>query len=253
MEVIHSKSPPPPPRVVQTIKPSVKAYFQNCCAVALQKIHEDPGDESTWKLLFLFPRMILTPFTRGSKQGKGDAKCVCQKFLNWRWAELVHLSETQTRKVSHGNEEARRAAALRLVRCSELSRASKVLTSNRLAPASADTTKKLASKRPSRSNNVEVHLSPHNTFTSLQQSLLFDIIRKSPRGSGTGLSRWRFEHFRVLFDIDATANGLFSACSAIAKGILPDTAMKLMSSSKLIAIPKTNGDVRPIAIGESLR
>ena len=39
----------------------------------------------------------------------------------------------------------------------------------------------------------------------------------------------------------------------IAKGRIPSGASTLLSASRLIAIPKSNGDVRPIAIGESLR
>ena len=52
-----------------------------------------------------------------------------------------------------------------------------------------------------------------------------------------------------MIDNENTAKCLFSACSAIAKGILPPQIAKLMSSSRLIALP---GDVRPIAVGDAL-
>ena len=45
---------------------------------------------------------------------------------------------------------------------------------------------------------------------------------------------------------------LFGACCHIAKGLLPDSIAPLFTASKLIALPKGNGDVRPIAIGETV-
>ena len=49
------------------------------------------------------------------------------------------------------------------------------------------------------------------------------------------------------------AECIHTACSSIANGSLPGSVPELFSSSQLIALPKSNGDVRPIAIGESLR
>ena len=128
-----------------------------------------------------------------------------------------------------------------------------MLTSSGLAEASADTTAKLASKHPARASEIPKNTTPHHKSISLSRSVLFDVIRKSPRGSGTGPSGWRFEHLKALLESDITADCLFSACSAIAQGILPEAASNLLSSSRLIAIPKPNGDVRPIAIGECIR
>ena len=242
-----------PPRVVQTINSSVKARFQDCCAIALKKIQDNPDDVSAWKLLFLIPRMLLRPMVRGGKNGLRDVKLAYEKFLSWQWEDLVKLQGLPTKRASYGNEEARIAAALRLVRCGELSRASKVLTSTGLAESSAETTAKLALKHPRRSTTIIREATPHHESINLTRSILFDVIRRSPRGSGTGPSGWRFEHLKVLIENDFTADCLFSACTAIAHGILPEIATKLLSSSRLIAIPKPNGDVRPIAIGECIR
>ena len=134
-----------------------------------------------------------------------------------------------------------------------MSRASRVLTSNGLAPSNEDTAQKLASKHPPRSSQFPLLPNESCESITLSRSLFCDAIRQAPRGSGTGPSGWRFEHFKVLLENDETADGLFSACSAFAKGILPDAAVTLFSSSRLIALPKPNGDLRPIAIGESIR
>ena len=169
------------------------------------------------------------------------------------WEELVCLEDSVAAKSTKGTEEACRAAALWLVRCGELSRASKVLTSAGLAPSTADTAKKLASKHPPRVKSIDLLNTPHSAAINLSENVFCDTVRRSPRGSGVGPSGWRFEHFKVLIDNENTAKCLFSACSAIAKGILPPEIAQLMSSSRLIALSKSNGDLRPIAVGDALR
>ena len=56
----------------------------------------------------------------------------------------------------------------------------------------------------------------------------------------------------ILGDM-STAEGLFSLCSVIARGDLPLEIAKLLSASKLVALPTPNGDMRPVAVGECLR
>ena len=52
---------------------------------------------------------------------------------------------------------------------------------------------------------------------------------------------------------DEAADGLHFICSYIAKGCVSPNAIQLLSSSRLIALRKPNGDERPIAIAETLR
>ena len=85
----------------------------------------------------------------------------------------------------------------------------------------------------------------------LKKSVFLESLRKCPRGSRADPSGWRFEHLRVLKDNASTSDLLFSLCSLIAEGKVPFSAVPLLSCSCLIALPKLNGDVRPIAIGET--
>ena len=48
-------------------------------------------------------------------------------------------------------------------------------------------------------------------------------------------------------------SSLHSACTSIAQGSIPREIAVLLSASRLISLPKSNGDVRPIAVGEVLR
>ena len=59
------------------------------------------------------------------------------------------------------------------------------------------------------------------------------------------------EHFKVLIGSEELGECLYDVCSAIA--ILPESVRRLLSASRLVALRKSNNEVRPIAIGESLR
>ena len=124
------------------------------------KIQDDPSDVSAWKLLCLIARMNLTPLVKGRRHAIKNMKEVYQKFLSWEWEEIVCLEGSLAAKPTKENEEARRAAALRLVRCGELSKASRVLTSAGLAPSTADTAKKLAAKHPPRVKSIDILNTP---------------------------------------------------------------------------------------------
>ena len=76
------------------------------------------------------------------------------KFLDWRWKELVNLNETRSPKKPGCKDDQQKQAALRLVRCGELSRAARVLTSVGLAPTCEETVQKLERKHPARSEEI---------------------------------------------------------------------------------------------------
>ena len=80
---------------------------------------------------------------------------------------------------------------------------------------------------------------------------LFNVVKRLPRGSSAGPSGWRYEHIQALSNSLITSDHLHAVCAAIASGSLPISIRPLLSSSRLIALPKANGDVRLIAIGET--
>ena len=50
-----------------------------------------------------------------------------------------------------------------------------------------------------------------------------------------------------------TGDVLLAVCSSITEGNIPGSIATYLSAARLIALPKSNGDVRPIAIGEVFR
>jgi hypothetical protein len=184
----------------------------------------------------------------------------CHLFKSFQWNKLLSLYALSTSSTSLSSRprsnarETLKRAALRLVRCGELSRAAKLLTSPGLAPASPEVASKLAAKHPARVKEIPNQANlPLPEPIDLSSLLFFTTISKLPRGLGSGPSGWKFEHFRALVSKSTSAEMFFSVCNLVAKGSMPDVAAKLLSAARLIAIPKPNGDVRPIAVGECLR
>ena len=197
--------------------------------------------------------MLLSQTRRGGRLGVIEMRSVFQKFLSYRWEELLQLNQ-RSKKSDRFPSDYQTKVALKLIRQGELSRAARMLTSNGLAPESEETVSKLKFKHPARRSDP--HYQPPaagDTGLILDQHTLMQAIRKAPRGSSAGPSGWRYEHLKCLIGINETADLLSSACNSIAQGHLPEETIQLLSSSRLIALPKKSNDVRPIAIGEVFR
>ena len=241
-----------PPNTVRVVSQKLKPLFQDCCDIAFKRILNDPSDESGLKLLFLLPIMVLR-HTRGGSSAVGQARSAFQTFLQFRWNQLLFGKKLTAGPLrSSLNAEVRQRAALILIKRGELSRAAKLLVSPELAPATAEDAERLAAKHPPREKNVPTSC---EAFQSLSLSRLefLKTLRNTPKGSGCGPSGWKYEHMKALVNRSTTAEGLFSVCDLIAQGKIPPAIHEVISSSRLIASPKENGAVRPIAIGECLR
>ena len=106
-----------------------------------------------------------------------------------------------------------------------------------------------------RPDEISVDLSSSSPPSSphMDRVAFKNTIKSAPRGSGCGPSGWRYEHIQAIFEDDKSADLLYVMCNHIALGKVPYKIIPLLSGSTLIALPKSNGDVRPIAIGEVFR
>ena len=80
---------------------------------------------------------------------------------------------------------------------------------------------------------------------------LKNTIKSAPRGCGP--SGWRYEHIQAIFEDEKSADLLYMMCNHIALGKVPSKIIPLLLGSRLIALPKSHGDVRPIAVREVFR
>ena len=104
------------------------------------------------------PRMILRPPARGRKAITKDIRSNYDKFLNFKWADLLDLSCHSECQGSKDQCFHARKAAMNLLRVGELSHAAQALTSSGLAPASEKTVTKLATKHIREHATWKMHL-----------------------------------------------------------------------------------------------
>ena len=120
---------------------------------------------------------------------------------------------------------------------------------------SEDVAERLAREHPQREYDIVRDQYAHSfSPIELSRASFLTAVNSLPRGSGTGPSAWQYEHLKILAECESTEESLFSVFSMIAKGRISSGASStLLSASHVISILKSNRDVRPIAVGESLR
>ena len=127
-----------------------------------------------------------------------------------------------------------------------------MLLSPGLAPVSADTIVKLTLQHPARVKSVPCpEVLPQST--SLSESLFFATLSKLSKSSKSGPSEWNFDHFKALASRSTTDGKFFTVCNLIARRSIPHGIVELLSASRLVALSKPSGDVRPIPVGECIR
>ena len=94
------------------------------------------------------------------------------------------------------------------------------------------------------------HDAPQGGPAQVEADALSHILLRLPRGTAAGLSGWTYEHVRAagLYD-KRTGEAMRGFVNDILSGAIPHS--DLLLASRLIALEKPHGGVRPIAIGEA--
>jgi hypothetical protein len=88
-----------------------------------------------------------------------------------------------------------------------------------------------------------------------------DIIHRRKKLKRPGIDKLRFDHLKILIGYENSehpgqqefANLLANICTLIMDGDAPREVYDLLRDNELVAIPKSNNDVRPIGMGSTLR
>jgi hypothetical protein len=92
----------------------------------------------------------------------------------------------------------------------------------------------------------------HVVEPTIDPDKLTKTLKRMCTGAAAGPSGLTMEHMRVLIETELGMELLAGVCTLIASGKLPEEAKSLLLSSRLIALEKPDGGIRPIAIGETL-
>ena len=217
--------------------------------------HPDPAIRraAAW-LVLLLPTLLLHPVMRG---GRGGASAWNRRFrLFWSgdWTTLRHEALAwRTDVYRDGSARDPTKRALQLVKYGELSRAASQLTAAPLAPANDETMRALEALHPS--PPVPIIAPAQQAYprpVDLPDEMLLKGVQTSSRGAAQGPTGWRFEHLRTAVEISRTTP-LPRFTNGLLYGTLPPDVLAVVGTSRLVALQKPNGGIRPVAIGDVLR
>ena len=218
-----------------------------------------------------FVRIVLAPVDRGGRAHSGHVvRSIRSRLSSWERGGMMELARSHLlncQKVisrrggpsrSSGVDaslipDAPRRAILRAVGDGELGKAAKLLDAV-WGDVSAST---VASKLPELYPFREA-VSPDLVSGPLGSDFSADEVRRVllqfPRGSSGGLGGLMCDHLVGEGPIHSRLVEVIAGCSsAFAWNRLPSEVSALIAGAKLVTLPKKDGGMRPIAVGELIR
>ena len=110
-------------------------------------------------------------------------------------------------------------------------------------------------------NDLKGNMDTDVVIPEVDKGMLRSIIRKTKLTVRPGLDKLRYEHVKTLagysvepaYDEDRFCELLAQVLTIILRGQTPPVISALLSDNELIALPKSDTDIRPIGIGSTLR
>ena len=219
---------------------------------------------ASWQDLLMLPKAVLGAPLRGGARHKAQlgqhTRRRCLRWLDGERCELWEeaVSEPRRRVAARPTTEARHARCCRLAAEGELSRACDALTQEPPLPQDAATLSALQAKHPQSAlpDVAALGASRPGAVPEFCAGEVAASIRSFKRASGPGPSGLRPDHLREALGTahaDEVASHLAALCYILARGEAPTTLAPHLAGGTLHALPKPQGGVRPIAVGEVLR
>ena len=221
------------------------------------------NSELAWLKLFMLPKCVLPSHKRHDVPA--SVNFLCNLWTKSDFGTLWNLAKGNHRHNHQSHDQAARdkqdlvTYAVSLGRAGLFGKACKALESKGLAPNNDATWGLLQSKHPSCPPPAAPSSSAHPISIGPDFDIL-SILRSFPKGTAAGPSGLRIQHL-----LDAALTPLpTSICATLkdtinllASGKAPPLVARFLAGGRLIALNKLKDgslpDIRPIAVGESLR
>ena len=211
----------------------------------------------------MLPKCVLpSTKSKGRHLKQTPINYLCDLWSKNEFGTLWNLAKGRAIPVaheSHGNDKRRIESAVSMARAGLFGKASRLLLSSGLAPNTDTTWQLLLSKHPSCPPPV-APLIPSTPATIGPDFNMLAILHSFPKDTAAGPSGLRIQHL-----LDAATIPLpTSICSALrdvvnllASGNVPSQVSTYLAGGSLTALNKVKPgcppDIRPIAVGETLR
>ena len=219
------------------------------------------NDDLAWKEFLMLPACVLCAPPRGGRRHRrATAAYTIDRLNRWLEGERASLWDSRPSPPPLGQHEmsdgGRRDFATALAREGLDKKACAALLSSGLAPETAETVQELKALHPIQPPPAAVQLSDLPPPPEIAVETVARALKSFPAGSAPGPSGLRPQHLLEACP-PGSEHGFLDQLTAVvnllARGGACRTAAPFVAGAKLVAIPKPQGGIRPIAIGESLR
>ena len=216
------------------------------------------NDDKAWRELCMLPKCVLCAPHRGGRQHrKATAAYTLDRLHRWQEGERLSLWESRTAlKRGPGllELEQRKALAIGLAREGFDRKACAALLSKGLCPPTAATAEALRALHRQQPPPTAVVMNDLPVAPEIAPSR--DASGLFPSETAPGPSGLRVQHLmdaNVAGGSDAFLSQLTAVVNLLAQGRAPEFLAPVLAGAGLVALPKPQGGVRPIAVGEILR
>ncbi len=249
---------------------------EQLCGAVLRAPERTVEELRSWKLLLLRERLLFFAPLRlsGGPRGRREeerldlSRLVRERvgaLLRGEWAELLATA----RASAEGLAKSRAASGAkpkdsnhladevcRKALAGEYSRAAALLASPGVAPPTEETKQALESLlqppgRPLAALPALPRPGPAPALWSRKETKR--ALRSTPKGGGAAVGGARWEHWRVVLGTPSALTALHQVLQRVAAANLPESVADALALSKLTALNKPGGGVRPIAAPSLLR
>ena len=235
-------------------------------------ISGDPSNLDGWAKFFMLSRCILANPERGGRcHWRDTVRIVRARIRRWKegdimglWSEVgavedrLHHRRGKPRKLSPVSLRAANARrARRAIEDGQYKKAMQALSSDGLAPASAEVYSEMLAKHPQATPPSSIGSSPESV--QITADGIVSSLKSFPSGSAPGPSCLRASHLKeaVFCSSPDRANfallGLLGVVNLLCAGQAPPEVIPHLCGATLFACKKKGGGFRPIAVGEVLR
>ena len=241
-----------------------KAWAQ-CLATAMADVNSF-NDTRAWVQFFSLPQVVLAkPARGGAKNARRRDREVLDKAQAWlEGRRAAHRRPARQGRKKAGAPEPDRARfdrASAFAREGLYAKACGALVSEPPVKVDGQVWDEMARKHP-RENDYEAARRADLRPISAHAAILPDIavvesaIRSFPFGSAGGCSGLKPQHLKdalVAGMADEVLRQITALVGLLAQGLAHPCARELVCGGRLMALRKVTGDLRPIAIGETIR
>ena len=207
-------------------------------------------DTEHWVLFLALPKLLLW----APKRRKQIFSLLPERFSKWKDKQFHDLyNDAMTNKIANNKDTNPKNQAINLALKNNLSGACSVLSGYKPASNSTEAYEILKKKHPEEDH---FNIQPTNEKIEIQNYLVLKCIKSFRKGSGGGPFGLLPEHLMAATEVVIHADilkNITALVNMIVNGEIPDQIKPLLMGASLSALEKPNQDLRPIAVGNTIR